>query len=103
MNLQASAARRRPVLAKLSIFQIFEKVNVTVQLGRCKFIFRFDTGIRSDVLGLQRKITESSNEFTDFKHFEFKGVARPKTRDAMQADNHPGVGITLETTALRVT
>ena len=65
--------------------------------------FDLTSAFESDVLGLDGKITESSNEFTDFENFEFKGVARPKTMSAMQAANHPGVGITLETTALRVT
>ena len=65
--------------------------------------FDLTSAFESDVLGLDGKITESSNEFTDFEHFEFKGVARGKTRDAMQAVNRPGVGITLETTARRVT
>ena len=61
------------------------------------------SAFESDVLGLDGKITENSNEFADFEDFEVEKVARIKTRDAMQAANHPGVGITLETTALRVT
>ena len=65
--------------------------------------FDLTPAFESDVLGLDGKITESSNEFTDFENFEVEEVARPKTRDATQAANHPGVGITLETTALRVT
>ena len=65
--------------------------------------FDLTPAFESDVLGLEAKNTESSNEFTDFEHFEVEGVARIKTRDAIQAVNHPGVGITLETTALRVT
>ena len=54
------------------------------------------------MLRLDGKITESSNEFTDFEHFEVEGVARPKTMFATQAANHPGAGITLETAALQV-
>ena len=65
--------------------------------------FDLTSAFESDVLGLDGKITESSNEFTDFENFEVEEVARPKTRNAMQAANHPGVGITLETTDLRVT
>ena len=65
--------------------------------------FDLASAFESDVLRLDGKITESSNEFTDFDNFEFEGVARPKTRDAMQAVNPLMVGITLETTALRVT
>ena len=65
--------------------------------------FDLTSAFESDVLGLDGEITESSNEFTDFENFEVEEVARGKTRDAMQAINHPGVGITLETTALRVT
>ena len=65
--------------------------------------FDLTLAFESDVIRLDGKITESSNGFTDFEHFEVEGVARIKTRDAIQAVNHPGVGITLETTALRVT
>ena len=65
--------------------------------------FDLTSAFESDVLGLDGKITESSNEFTDFENFEVEGVARRKTISVMQAVNHPGVGITLETTALRVT
>ena len=65
--------------------------------------FDLTSAFESDVLGLDGKITDRPNEFTDFENFELEEVARPKTRDAMQAVNHPGVGITLETTALRVT
>ena len=65
--------------------------------------FDLTPAFESDVLGLEAKNTESSNEFTDFENFEVEGVARPKTISAMQTVNHPGVGITLETTALRVT
>ncbi len=65
--------------------------------------FDLTSAFESDVLGLDAKITESSNEFTDFEYFEVEGAARRKTKSAMQAVNHPGVGITLEATALRVT
>ena len=103
MNLQASAARRRPFLTKFSIFQIFKKNYVAVQLGRCKFIFRCDIGIRKRRARIRRENDGGSNEFTDFENFEVEGVARLKTISAMQAVNRPGAGITLETTALRVT
>ena len=59
--------------------------------------FDLTPAFESDVLGLDGKITESSNGFTDFENFEVEEVARGKTRDAMQAANHPGVGITLGT------
>ena len=65
--------------------------------------FDLASAFESDVLRLDGKITESSNELTDFENFEVEGVARPKTISATQAVNHIGVGITLETTALRVT
>ena len=65
--------------------------------------FDLASAFESDVLGLDGKITESSNEFTDFENFEVEDVARPKTISVMQPANHLGVGITLETTALRVT
>ena len=65
--------------------------------------FDLTSAFESDVLGLDGKITESSNEFTDFEDFEVEGVARRKTMSVTQAVNHPGVGITLRTTALRVT
>ena len=65
--------------------------------------FDLTPAFESDVLGLDGKITESSNELTDLDNFKVEGVARPKTIHAAQAANHPGVGITLETTALRVT
>ena len=65
-------------------------------------LFDLTPAFESDALGLDGKITESSNEFTDFENVGFKLVARPKTISAMQSVNHPGVGITLKTTALRV-
>ena len=52
--------------------------------------FGLASAFESDVLGLDGKITESSNEFTDFEHFGVEGVARRKTISAMQAVNHPG-------------
>ena len=58
--------------------------------------FDLTSAFESDVLGLDGKITESSNGFTDFEYFEVEGVARPKTISAMQAVNHPGVCITLK-------
>ena len=64
--------------------------------------FELTSAFESDMLGLDGKITESSNEFTDFENFEFERVARPKTISATQAANHPGVGITLKATALRI-
>ena len=65
--------------------------------------FDLASAFESDVLRLDAKITDSSNEITDFENCKFKRVARPKTRDAIQAASHLGAGITLETTALRVT
>ena len=65
--------------------------------------FDLASAFESDVLGLDGKITDSSNDFTDFENFGVEGVARRKTISATQAVNHLGVGITLETTALRVT
>ena len=65
--------------------------------------FDLTSAFESNVLGLDGKNTERSNEFTDFHNSAFEGVARMKTRDVTQAVNHTGVGITLETTALRVT
>ena len=64
--------------------------------------FDLASAFEIDMLGLDGKITENSNEFANFGNFEVEGVARPKTISAMQAVNHLGVGITLETTALRV-
>ena len=63
--------------------------------------FDLTPAFESDVLGLDGKITESSNEFTDFENFEVEEVPRGKTRNAIQAANHHGVGITPETTALQ--
>ena len=68
-------------------FPNFQKNYVAVQLGRCKFIFDLIPPFESDVLGLYGKITESSNEFTDFENFEFKRLARPKRSPPC---NHPG-------------
>ena len=65
--------------------------------------FDLTSAFESDVLGLDGKITESSNEFTDFDNFAFGWVARMKMNDATQAAIHPGVDITLKTTALRAT
>ena len=65
--------------------------------------FDLAAAFESDVLGLDGKNTERSNEFTHFENVDFERVARIKTIFATQAANHPGVGITLETTALRVT
>ena len=65
--------------------------------------FDLTSAFESDVLELDTKTMESANEFTDFDDFELEGVARTKTIRATQAANHPGVGIILETTALRVT
>ena len=65
--------------------------------------FDLTSAFESDVLRLDGKITESSNEFTDFENFKVQEVTRSKTISAIQAVNHLGVGITLETTALRVT
>ena len=57
--------------------------------------FDLTAAFESDVLGLDGKNTESSNEFTDFGNFYVEGVARINTMSAMQAVNHPGVGIIL--------
>ena len=67
-----------------------------------KSFFDLTSAFESDVLGLDGKITENSNELTDFENFQVEEVARPKTISVMQPANHLGVGITLETTALRV-
>ena len=66
-------------------------------------MFDLASTFERDVLGLDGKTTESSNEFTDFDNFEVEGVAPINTISAMQAVNHPGVGITLGTTVLRAT
>ena len=84
-------------------FSIFPKTIVQSSSAAANSFFDLASAFESDVLGLDGKNTESSNEFTDFENFEVEEVARIKTRDALQAANHPGVGITLETTALRVT
>ena len=52
--------------------------------------FDLTAAFESDVLRLYGKITESSNEFTDFDNFDVGGVARLKTISAMQAVNHLG-------------
>ena len=41
--------------------------------------FDLTPAFESDVLRLDGKITESSNEFTDFENFEIERVARIKT------------------------
>ena len=41
--------------------------------------FDLASAFESDVLGLDKKITESSNEFTDFENFEVEEVAHLKT------------------------
>ena len=87
---------------EISKFSNFPKTMVQSSSAAANSFFDLAPAFESDVLGLDGKITESSNEITDFENFEVEGVARGKTRDAMQAVNRPGVGITLETTALRV-
>ena len=44
----------------------------------------------------------SPNVFTDLEQFEREHPAKPKTIFVTNAANHPGTGITLRTTALRV-
>ena len=88
---------------KMFNFSNFQKTMFHSSSAAANSFFDSTSAFESDVLGLDGKITESSNEFIDFKDFEVERVARPKTISAMQAVNHPGVGITLETTALRVT
>ena len=83
-------------------FLNFQKTMLQSSSVAANSCFDLASAFESDVLGLEAKFTESSNEFTDFENFEVEEVARPKTRDAMQAVNPPGVGITLKTTALRV-
>ena len=48
------------------------------------------------------KNTGTPNEFTDSKNFAPNGVAQTKTMFATKTAKHLGVGITLETIALRV-
>ena len=49
-----------------------------------------------------RKNTARPNEFTDFEKFKVSHPKSPKTSLAMTWANHPGTGITLRLTALRV-
>ena len=49
-----------------------------------------------------RKNTARPNEFTDFEKIEVEHPNRPKTIVATIWANHPGTGITLRLTALRV-
>ena len=90
-------------MTKFSFFQIFKKTMLQSSSAAANSFFDLTPAFESDVLGLDGKITESSNEFTDFEKFEFERAARIKTTSAIQAANHPGAGITLETTARRVT
>ena len=61
---------------------------VAIQLGRCKFIFRFDTGIRKR--RARMRITESSNEFTDFENFEVEGSRAQKRLPPCKRSITPG-------------
>ena len=88
---------------EISKFSIFPKTMVQSSSAAANSFFDLTSAFESGAIGLDGKITENSNESTDFKDFEVEGVARRKTISDMQAENHLGVGITRETTALQVT
>ena len=70
--------------------------------GCANSFFDLATPFESQKPNAQRKNTEKPNEFTDSENFSPNGVAQMISMFATNSVNHPGVGITLETIALRV-
>ena len=70
--------------------------------GCANSFFDLGTPFESQKPNEQRKNTEKPNEFTDSENFSLEVAPRLKTMFAMKPANHLGVGITLETIALRV-
>ena len=58
---------------------------------------------RSQKLSAQAKNPDCPNEFVGLENFDVKGSAGRKSRHGIRPDNPPAAGITLETSALRVT
>ena len=76
---------------------------VSVSAGGTNLFSDITTGIESPNRGQYRKNTPGRNEFTDFEQFGVEHPPRIKSILAIHSANYPGNGITLRTTALRVT
>ena len=63
-------------MTKFSFFQIFKKTMLQSSSAAANSFFDLTPVFESDVLGLDGKITESPNEFTDFENFEVEEVPR---------------------------
>ena len=70
--------------------------------GCANSFFDLDTPFESQKPNEQTQNTDTPNEFTDSENFSPNGVAQMISTIATKTAKHLGVGITLETIALRV-
>ena len=86
-----------------SKFRLHDPDPVLHSIFRCANLF-FDLTTPFESLNPRNheKNTDMPNEFTDSENFSPNGVARMISMFATKTAKHLGVGITLETTALRV-
>ena len=90
---------------KISIFEILASIAKThgaIQRRRFKFVFRFSLANRKPKTRGTLEKYRGPNEFTDFEQFEVERAQGRKSRHATNSAKHPGTGITLRLTALRV-
>ena len=103
MNAFRAAAKHRFSREILQFGWIMDRPPVFQSIGLVSNSFcDLTTRIESHGRETHTQNTVLSNEFTDFEKFTIEHRSRPKTISCSISAKHPGTGITLQLTALRV-